>query len=145
MWRFYVWLLLEKLTVKVKLDLPTNQCTFSKLNIFSRYSFAIVGINLTHMAYRLLNDGSAKTHVFSSTCDPERSSDLSHFHYLYCYLFVEFDKVSRNIFIIQGKKGQFNNFFSFGWVRSHEMSWSLTGFIQVKYSKNWQLYHLYET
>ena len=41
-----------------------------------RYSFAIVGINLTHMAYRLLVDGSAKTHMFnvcaSSPVESER-------------------------------------------------------------------------
>ena len=49
-------------------------------NLFSfllyRYSFAIVGINLTHMAYKLLIDGSAKTHMFnvcaSSPVESER-------------------------------------------------------------------------
>ena len=30
-----------------------------------RYSFAIVGINLTHMAYKLLADGSAKSHIYN--------------------------------------------------------------------------------
>jgi len=61
-----------------------------------RYSFAIVGINLTHMAYRLLVDGSAKTHMFnvcaSSPVESERRPILKHFHHLYSYLFVEFDK-----------------------------------------------------
>lgn len=60
------------------------------------YSFAIVGINLTHMAYRLLVDGSAKTHMFnvcaSSPVESERRPILKHFHHLYSYLFVEFDK-----------------------------------------------------
>jgi len=60
------------------------------------YSFAIVGINLTHMAYRLLVDGSAKTHMFnvcaSSHVEAERRPILKHFHHLYSYLFVEFDK-----------------------------------------------------
>ena len=43
---------------------------------FYRYSFAIVGINLTHMAYRFLIDSSAKTHMFnvcaSSPVESER-------------------------------------------------------------------------
>lgn len=59
------------------------------------YSFAIVGINLTHMAYRLLNDGSAKSHVFNVTTashDGDLMPALKHFHHFYCYLFVEFDK-----------------------------------------------------
>ena len=64
--------------------------------LFFRYSFAIVGINLTHMAYRLLVDGSAKTHMFnvcaSSHVENERRPILKHFHHLYSYLFVEFDK-----------------------------------------------------
>lgn len=60
------------------------------------YSFAIVGINLTHMAYRLLMDGCAKSHMFNvcanSPLESERKPLLKHFHHLYCYLFVEFDK-----------------------------------------------------
>lgn len=83
------------------------------------YSFAIVGINLTHMAYRLLKDGSAKTHLFNmaaggaetaecATAGYDRGKYLSddplsrpfysprptvaHFHHFYSYLFVEFDK-----------------------------------------------------
>ena len=61
-----------------------------------RYSFAIVGINLTHLAYRLLTDGCAKTHIFNvcatSHMENERKPILKHFHHLYSYLFVEFDK-----------------------------------------------------
>jgi len=62
------------------------------------YSFAIVGINLTHMAYKLLADGSAKSHLYnvataaSDIGDGDIRPRLSHFHHLYCYLFVEFDK-----------------------------------------------------
>lgn len=49
------------------------------------------------MAYRLLMDGSAKTHMFnvcaSSPVENERGQpQLKHFHHLYSYLFVEFDK-----------------------------------------------------
>jgi len=61
-----------------------------------RYSFAIVGINLTAMAYRLLTDECAKTHIFnvcaSSPVETERKPILKHFHHFYAYLFVEFDK-----------------------------------------------------
>lgn len=60
------------------------------------YSFAIVGINLTHMTYRLLMEGCAKTHMFnvcaSSPMESQRRPMLKHFHHLYSYLFVEFDK-----------------------------------------------------
>lgn len=54
------------------------------------YAFAIVGINLTSMAYNLLKDGTAKTHIFnaSKNCCPT----LKTFHQLYCYLFYEFDR-----------------------------------------------------
>ncbi|KAG6459082.1 ELMO domain-containing protein 2 [Manduca sexta] len=54
------------------------------------YTFAIVGINLTSMAYYLLKDGSAKTFMFNDkSCLP--SATL--FHKFYCYLFYEFDKM----------------------------------------------------
>merc|ERR1712018_1012061 len=64
--------------------------------ILNGYSFAIVGINLTAMAYRLLTDECAKTHIFnvcaSSPVETERKPILKHFHHFYAYLFVEFDK-----------------------------------------------------
>ena len=48
------------------------------------------------MAYRLLQDGCAKSHMFnvsaSSPIDTEKAPILKHFHHLYSYLFVEFDK-----------------------------------------------------
>jgi len=52
------------------------------------FSFAIVGINLTHMAYKLLIDESLRTHMFNLKNLP----DIKSFHHFYCYLFVEFDK-----------------------------------------------------
>lgn len=53
------------------------------------YTFAIVGINLTSMAYTLLKTGVVKTHIYNlNTTTP----NLDHFHKLYCYLFFEFDK-----------------------------------------------------
>lgn len=53
------------------------------------YPFAIVGINLTSMAYNMLDNGAAKTHLYNLK-HPQLS--LKHFHRIYCYLFYEFDK-----------------------------------------------------
>lgn len=53
------------------------------------YTFAIVGINLTSMAFNLLSNGSAKTHFYNLST---QSPSLKHFHRLYAYLFYEFDK-----------------------------------------------------
>lgn len=53
------------------------------------YTFAIVGINLTSMAYNLLQNGEAKTHMYNLKA---QHLSLKHFHRLYCYLFYEFDK-----------------------------------------------------
>ena len=59
-----------------------------------RYSFACVGINLTHMSYRMWKDGTAKTHVYNA-CHQTHAElpDISHFHRFYCYLYFEFDKL----------------------------------------------------
>jgi len=48
-----------------------------------------VGINLTSMAYHLLKDGAAKTHIFNISYS---LPNMRLFHQLYCYLFYEFDK-----------------------------------------------------
>lgn len=53
------------------------------------YAFAIVGINLTSLAYELLKDGAAKSHIFNFA---KGSPVMRHFHQLYCYLFCEFDR-----------------------------------------------------
>ncbi|CAH1647216.1 unnamed protein product [Spodoptera littoralis] len=54
------------------------------------YTYAIVGINITSMAYYLLQDGSAKTYMFNAKqCLP----NVNLFHKFYCYLFYEFDKM----------------------------------------------------
>jgi len=53
------------------------------------YSFAIVGINLTHMAFKLLQDDSLKTHIYNVTLG---CANLDNFHHFFSYLFVEFDK-----------------------------------------------------
>lgn len=48
-----------------------------------------LGINLTHLAYHLLGDGSAKTHVYNIS---KSSPSMRTFHQFYSYLYVEFDK-----------------------------------------------------
>lgn len=53
------------------------------------FAFAILGINLTSMAYNLLRDGRAKTHFFNVS---RRMPNIDAFHHFYCYLFCEFDK-----------------------------------------------------
>ncbi|XP_046390822.1 ELMO domain-containing protein 2 [Ischnura elegans] len=53
------------------------------------FVYAIVGINLTSMAYYLLRNGTSKTH-FYNTCSGVPSLKL--FHAMYSYLFFEFDK-----------------------------------------------------
>lgn len=52
------------------------------------YAFAIVGINLTSMALKLLRDGSAKTHIYNYS---KTLPTIRAFHQFYCYLFYEFD------------------------------------------------------
>ncbi|XP_055933159.1 ELMO domain-containing protein 2-like [Argiope bruennichi] len=53
------------------------------------YSFAIVGINLTSMAYDLLRNKTLQVHFYNSVKGKPKMND---FHYVYCYLFYEFDK-----------------------------------------------------
>ncbi|XP_071950027.1 ELMO domain-containing protein 1-like [Antedon mediterranea] len=53
------------------------------------YSYAIVGINLTSMAYHLMVDGHLKTHFYNSCVS---APNLNNFHQVYCYLFYEFDR-----------------------------------------------------
>lgn len=53
------------------------------------YSYAIVGINLTEMAYSLLKSGALKPHFYNTVAG---KPELQHFHQLYCYLAYEFDK-----------------------------------------------------
>ncbi|KAM6270140.1 ELMO domain-containing protein 2 isoform 2-T5 [Porphyrio hochstetteri] len=53
------------------------------------YSYAIVGINLTEMAYSLLKSGALKPHLYNAVSGLPR---MEHFHQFYCYLVYEFDK-----------------------------------------------------
>lgn len=52
------------------------------------YTFAIVGINLTSMAFRLVKDGIVKSHFYNAL---KRYPTLESFNQFYCYLFYEFD------------------------------------------------------
>ncbi|XP_067614971.1 ELMO domain-containing protein 2 [Eurosta solidaginis] len=56
------------------------------------YTFAIVGINLTAMAYRLLKSGDAKVHFYNAAQSLNQALSLAHFHKFYCYLLFEFDR-----------------------------------------------------
>ncbi|XP_074026772.1 ELMO domain-containing protein 2 [Leptinotarsa decemlineata] len=53
------------------------------------YCFAIVGINLTSLAWILLKDGSAKTYVYNTSGSVP---SIRHFHQFYSFLFYEFDR-----------------------------------------------------
>ncbi|KAJ8276673.1 hypothetical protein COCON_G00084250 [Conger conger] len=53
------------------------------------YSFAIVGINITDLAYALLVSGALKTHLYNVA--PEMPS-LANFQQTFCYLMQEFHK-----------------------------------------------------
>ncbi|MEE6461476.1 hypothetical protein FKM82_001298 [Ascaphus truei] len=52
------------------------------------YSYAIVGINLTEMAYSLLKSGALKSHSYNVVSGFPR---MKFFHQFYCYLVYEFD------------------------------------------------------
>ncbi|XP_068123010.1 ELMO domain-containing protein 1 isoform X3 [Hyperolius riggenbachi] len=53
------------------------------------YSFAIVGINITDLAYNLLISGALKTHLYNVA--PEAPA-LHHFQQTFCFLMHEFHK-----------------------------------------------------
>lgn len=54
------------------------------------YTMAVVGINITHMAWRLLLSGQAKSHFYNLS-RTHGYLNIEHFHQFYCYLFYEFD------------------------------------------------------
>ncbi|XP_032887666.1 ELMO domain-containing protein 2 [Amblyraja radiata] len=53
------------------------------------YSYAIVGINLTEMAYSMLKTGILKTHLYNVVSG---APQMHHFHEFYCYLMYEFNQ-----------------------------------------------------
>ncbi|KAF0309888.1 ELMO domain-containing protein 2 [Amphibalanus amphitrite] len=52
------------------------------------YSFAIVGINLTHLALQLVRSGQARSHFYNACAG---HATVTAFHRFYCYLFFKFD------------------------------------------------------
>lgn len=67
---------------------PASHVLSHSLHPVYGYAFAIVGINLTSMAWQLLKDGSAKTYFYNTKSLPT----IKDFHQFYCYLFYEFDQ-----------------------------------------------------
>lgn len=63
-----------------------------------RYSYAIVGINLTEMAYSLLKNGALKGHLYNVVCGLPQ---LEHFHQFYC----------ESLQLLQGSLEFISNFF----------------------------------
>ncbi|XP_048837064.1 ELMO domain-containing protein 1-like [Brienomyrus brachyistius] len=61
----------------------------SQLDKAIGYSFAIVGINITDLAYRLLVGGALKTHLYNVA--PEMPS-IANFQQTFCYLMQEFHR-----------------------------------------------------
>lgn len=75
------------------------------------YTFAIVGINLTSMAWQLLKDGTAKTYVYNMS---KQMPTMQTFHQFYSYLVHEFDKYwieckPKNIMEFSNIKEKFEN------------------------------------
>lgn len=54
------------------------------------YTLAVVGINITHMAWRLLKSGQLKSHFYNLS-RKQGYPKIEHFHQFYCYLLYEFD------------------------------------------------------
>ncbi|XP_018567429.1 ELMO domain-containing protein 2 [Anoplophora glabripennis] len=75
------------------------------------YCFAIVGINLTSLAWQMLKDGSAKTYVYNTS---KSLPSIRLFHQFYSYLFYEFDRFwleckPRDIMEFSSIKDRFEN------------------------------------
>jgi ELMO domain-containing protein len=79
---------MENLLYFAKTDLARHVLSHS-LHPVHGYTFAIVGINLTAFATRLLKTNLAKTHFYNL----KRAPTLEDFHKFYCYLFFEFDRL----------------------------------------------------
>ena len=61
-------------------DIIELHCNVSVL-FKCRYSYAIVGINLTEMAYSLLRSGALKVHFYNTVAG---KPEMHNFHQLYC-------------------------------------------------------------
>lgn len=56
------------------------------------YTLAVVAINISHMAWKLLENGKAKSHFFNIS-KIYGYSTVENFHQFFCYLLYEFDKL----------------------------------------------------
>jgi ELMO domain-containing protein len=54
------------------------------------YTLAVVSINITHLAWKFLMNGQAKSHFYNISRIFGYAS-MEHFHQFYCYLLFEFD------------------------------------------------------
>lgn len=61
----------------------TYKCSIWFFCLIGRYSFAIVGINMTELVYVLLKKGSLRTHFYNMKTVP---TNLDDFHEVYCKL-----------------------------------------------------------
>ncbi|KAL5962290.1 ELMO domain-containing protein 1 [Taenia solium] len=61
----------------------------TQLSVLLRYPFATVGINLSGLLWRLLQDGTLKTHFYNSL---KAAPKLVHLNLVYVYLFVKFNE-----------------------------------------------------
>ncbi|XP_022100304.1 ELMO domain-containing protein 2-like [Acanthaster planci] len=52
------------------------------------YSYAVVGINMTSIAYHLLQDDTLKTHLYNHV---QGRPTVQDFHQIYCHIFFNFD------------------------------------------------------
>ncbi|XP_066261587.1 ELMO domain-containing protein 2 [Euwallacea similis] len=68
---------------------PAQHVLSHSMHPIHGYCFAIVGINLTSMAWMLLRDGSAKTYFYNIS---RSVPTIRLFHSFYSYLFYEFDR-----------------------------------------------------
>lgn len=88
-WGQYISCFVSYFVFTPELFTPHNETLISELMkvlscpVFwlNRYSYAIVGINLTEMAYSLLKNGALKPHFYNSV---EGRPQIKEFHQLYC-------------------------------------------------------------
>lgn len=88
---------------------PAHHVLAHSMHATAGYCFAIVGINITHMAWSMLRDGSAQTYFYNTS---RSLPTVRLFHSFYSYLFYEFDRFwagakPRNIMEFSAVKEQF--------------------------------------
>lgn len=99
----------------------------------SRYSYAIVGINLTEMAYSLLRTGALKPHFYNTV---QGTPELKHFHQLYCEYLISMIFLCYLRFLQQRfywtRKGDFFFFFFINTLLSFP-----PGYLAYEFDKFW--------